>query len=48
MIEPQDVQSEAGFSLVETMVASLVLTIGLVGFGLDRLMGLAESRLRAI
>lgn len=31
MPEPQDPQSEAGFSLVETMVASLVLTIGLVG-----------------
>ena len=31
MIEPQDARSEAGFSLVETMVASLVLTIGLVG-----------------
>ena len=31
MIEPQDAQGEAGFSLVETMVASLVLTIGLVG-----------------
>lgn len=31
MTEPQDAQSEAGFSLVETMVASLVLTIGLVG-----------------
>ena len=31
MNEPQDARSEAGFSLVETMVASLVLTIGLVG-----------------
>ena len=31
MTEPQDARSEAGFSLVETMVASLVLTIGLVG-----------------
>ena len=31
MIEPQGARSEAGFSLVETMVASLVLTIGLVG-----------------
>ena len=31
MIESQDAQGEAGFSLVETMVASLVLTIGLVG-----------------
>ena len=31
MLEPQDAKSEAGFSLVETMVASLVLTIGLVG-----------------
>lgn len=31
MIKPQDARSEAGFSLVETMVASLVLTIGLVG-----------------
>jgi Tfp pilus assembly protein PilV len=31
MNETQDAGSEAGFSLVETMVASLVLTIGLVG-----------------
>ena len=31
MIDTQDARSEAGFSLVETMVASLVLTIGLVG-----------------
>jgi len=31
MTEPQGAPSESGFSLVETMVASLVLTIGLVG-----------------
>ena len=31
MNEAQDARGEAGFSLVETMVASLVLTIGLVG-----------------
>ena len=31
MTAPQTVRSEAGFSLVEAMVASLVLTIGLVG-----------------
>ena len=31
MTAPQTPRSEAGFSLVETMVASLVLTIGLVG-----------------
>jgi hypothetical protein len=31
MTEPQGARGEAGFSLVETMVASLVLTIGLVG-----------------
>ena len=31
MSESQGVGGEAGFSLVETMVASLVLTIGLVG-----------------
>jgi Tfp pilus assembly protein PilV len=31
MAESQGVRGEAGFSLVETMVASLVLTIGLVG-----------------
>jgi hypothetical protein len=32
MTEPQNSRrSEAGFSLVETMVASLVLTVGLVG-----------------
>ena len=33
MTAPQTPRSEAGFSLVETMVASLVLTIGLVGLG---------------
>jgi Tfp pilus assembly protein PilV len=31
MEQPQGAGGEAGFSLVETMVASLVLTIGLVG-----------------
>ena len=31
MNAPQSPQSEAGFSLIETMVASLVLTVGLVG-----------------
>ena len=31
MIEQQGVRGEAGFSLVETMVASVVLTVGLVG-----------------
>jgi Tfp pilus assembly protein PilV len=31
MNAPRNPQSEAGFSLIETMVASLVLTIGLVG-----------------
>ena len=33
MTAPETPRSEAGFSLVETMVASLVLTIGLVGLG---------------
>jgi hypothetical protein len=33
MNTPQSPKSEAGFSLVETMVASLVLTVGLVGLG---------------
>jgi Tfp pilus assembly protein PilV len=33
MIAPETPRGEAGFSLVETMVASLVLTIGLVGLG---------------
>jgi hypothetical protein len=33
MNAPQTPRSEAGFSLVETMVASLVLTVGLVGLG---------------
>jgi hypothetical protein len=31
MTTPQTPRSEAGFSLIETMVASLVLTVGLVG-----------------
>ena len=31
MDQPQGARAESGFSLVETMVASLVLTIGLVG-----------------
>src|SRR5687767_10694731 len=31
MTEPQGALNESGFSLVETMVASLVLTVGLVG-----------------
>lgn len=31
MSEPQNVTSESGFSLIEAMVASLVLTIGIVG-----------------
>jgi hypothetical protein len=31
MSESQNVSSESGFSLIETMVASLVLTIGIVG-----------------
>lgn len=31
MTAPQTPRSEAGFSLVETMVASVVLTVGLVG-----------------
>jgi len=35
-------------SLVYAHILLAILTIGLVGFGLDRLMGLAESRLRAI
>ena len=33
MARSQTAHSEAGFSLVEAMVASLVLTIGLVGLG---------------
>jgi hypothetical protein len=33
MSAPQTPRGEAGFSLVETMVASLVLTVGLVGLG---------------
>ncbi|HEV8318831.1 MAG TPA: nitrate ABC transporter permease [Vicinamibacterales bacterium] len=35
-------------SLVYSHILLAILTIGLVGFALDRLMGLAESRLRAI
>ena len=31
MSESQNVSTESGFSLIETMVASLVLTIGIVG-----------------
>jgi Tfp pilus assembly protein PilV len=31
MIESQGARGEAGFSLVETMVAAVVLTVGLVG-----------------
>jgi hypothetical protein len=33
MNAPHTPRSDAGFSLVETMVASLVLTVGLVGLG---------------
>lgn len=33
MASSQHAQSDAGFSLVEAMVASLVLTVGLVGLG---------------
>jgi nitrate/nitrite transport system permease protein len=35
-------------SLVYAHILLAILTIGVVGFGLDRLMGLAEARLRAI
>ena len=35
-------------SLIYAHILLAILTIGVVGFTLDRLMGLAESRLRAI
>ena len=39
----------AGFnSLIYAHILLAILTIGVVGFTLDRLMGLAESRLRTI
>ena len=34
-------------SLVYAHILLAIITIGLIGFGLDRLMGLAESRMRA-
>ena len=35
-------------SLIYSHILLAILAIGIVGFGLDRLMGFAESRLRAI
>jgi nitrate/nitrite transport system permease protein len=35
-------------SLVYAHILLAILTIGIVGFGLDRLMGMAEARLRAV
>ena len=34
-------------SLIYAHILLAIITIGLIGFALDRLMGLAESRLRA-